>query len=245
MELLNHSKQVAEFLKIDYKTSLERIQKGFHYNHAEVAKDFLNKNVNVNNPVALLDWYRNTDSYIWELSSYHLEPGFNYGGMCEGIAVGLKNSNKNKVLSVGDGIGTLSIRLAEEGLETTYNDLSESKTAIFAQYRFKNRSDLNISISLTKDFKPTLDQNKYDAVVALDFFEHVVNVDEWAIAVFNCLTSSGVFIAQNAFGIGDFEHGNSIPMHLSINNKYETEWPDLLTSIGFILHGNGQWWVKP
>ena len=245
MNLSDHCNEVAAFLGLSQQACIERIQKGFHYNHAEVAKDFLQKNVNVNDPTALLNWYKNTDAYIWELSAYHLEPGFNYEGMCEGIAVGLKNSNKNKVLSIGDGIGTLSIRLAQEGLEATYNDLRGSKTANFAQHRFAGRPELNISVSLTEDFNPKLGENKYDAVVALDFFEHVVNVDEWAKAVYNCLRSSGVLIAQNAFGIGDIEHGNSIPMHLSVNNKYETEWPILLTSIGFVLHSNNQWWVKP
>jgi SAM-dependent methyltransferase len=245
MNLINHAQHVADFLGINYQAALERIQKGFHYNHAEVARDFLSKNVNVNDSAALLDWYRKTDSYIWELSAYHLEPGFNYGGMCDGIAIGLKNSNKENVLSIGDGIGTLSIRLAQEGLSANYNDLRESRTANFAQYRFAKYKDLKISTSLTNNFNPTLEENKYDAVVALDFFEHVVNVDEWATAVYHCLKTSGVFIAQNAFGIGDFEHGNSIPMHLSINNKYQTEWPTLLASIGFVLHSNNQWWVKP
>lgn len=245
MNLLEHAKHVADFLNINHQTALERIQKGFHYNHAEVAKDFLQKNVNVNDPNALLNWYKNTDAYVWELSAYHLEPGFNYSGMCDGIAIGLRNSNKNKVLSIGDGIGTLSIRLAKEGLNTTYNDLSGSKTANFAQHRFASNPDLKISVSLTNDFGPTLGESEYDAVVALDFFEHVVNVEEWARAVYRCLKSSGVFIAQNAFGIGDVEHGNSIPMHLSVNNKYETEWPTLLGSIGFVIHENNQWWVKP
>lgn len=65
------------------------------------------------------------------------------------------------------------------------------------------------------------------------------------MSVFKCLRKGGVFIAQNAFAIGDIEHGNSIPMHLAVNNKYETQWASLLEGIGFVLHENKQWWIKP
>jgi hypothetical protein len=34
-------------------------------------------------------------------------------------------------------------------------------------------------------------------------------------------------------------------MHLSVNNKYETEWIPMMKKIGFVLHENQQWWIKP
>jgi len=165
--------------------------------------------------------------------------------MCEGIAIGLRNSNKNKVLSLGDGIGSLSIRLAQEGLETTYHDLEGSKTANFAQYRFKLEEKLVINTLFTNNFEPKLGSRTFDAIVALDFFEHVINVEEWANAVYKALKKDGVFIPNNAFGIGDAEHGNSIPMHLSINNRFEWDWDPLLVEIGFVRHENNSWWIKP
>ena len=81
--------------------------------------------------------------------------------------------------------------------------------------------------------------------MALDFLEHVVNVEDWARAVFACLRKDGVFIPNNAFGIGDLEHGNSIPMHLAINNRFEWDWDPLLAEIGFVRHENNSWWIKP
>ena len=243
--IVDRAKQIADFLKVPEGYAIERLSRGFHYNHHEVAQDFIGARTNVNDENSLLDWYKNTDSYIWELSAYHLEQGFNYAGMCNGIAIGLQNAGKTKVLCLGDGIGSLSIRIAQEGLEATYHDLEDSKTANFAQYRFKLEEKLVINTLFTNNFQPKLGSRLFDAVVALDFFEHVVNVEEWARAVFNCLKKDGVFIAQNAFGIGDIEHGNSIPMHLAINNKYEKEWAPMLQSIGFVLDANEQWWIKP
>lgn len=245
MNIDTQAKLIAEFLKISLKDAKNRLSLGFHANHHEVAKDFIDNKTNVDDPNSLLNWYRTTDSYIWELSAYHLDEGFNYKGMCEGISLGLFHSGKKNVLNIGDGIGTLSIRMAEQGIQTTYHDLENSKTANFAQYRFSKLPDLGIQTLFTDNFAPTIGINKYDGIVALDFLEHVVNVDEWALAIFKALKKNGVFIAQNAFAIGDAEHGNSIPMHLSINNKYETEWSNLLNSVGFVINPNNGWWIKP
>lgn len=245
MNLETQSNDISEFLNIPVSEARARLQLGFHANHHMVADDFINNNTNVDDPESLLSWYKKTDAYIWELSSYHLDDGFNYKGMCEGISLGLYHSGVKDVLSIGDGIGTLSIRLAEQDLNTTYHDLEGSRTAGFAQHRFSKRPDLKINTLFTDTFVPKLGSKAFDAVVALDFLEHVVNVEEWARAIFKCLKNNGVFIPHNAFGIGDAEHGNSIPMHLSINNKYEWEWDPMLVRIGFVRHENGQWWVKP
>lgn len=245
MNLDIQSAHIAEFLGIQESDARNRLSLGFHANHALVAQDFKQNNTNTNDPDSLLNWYRNTTAYIWELSSYHLDDGFNYSGMCEGISSGLFHTNRKNVLNIGDGIGTLSLAMAQKGLNVTYHDLENSRTANFAQFRFSKNPELNISTLFTSNFTPTLGSSKFDAVVALDFLEHVVNVEEWCTAVFKCLKKNGAFIAQNAFAIGDAEHGDSIPMHLSINNKYETEWIPTMHAIGFTLHENGQWWIKP
>lgn len=245
MEFNEIAQQISTFLNVDINSSKVRLASGFHENHRLVAEDFRQNNTDVNNPESLLNWYKTTDAYIWELSSYHLNSGFNYSGMCEGIAKGFMGTGRKKVLSIGDGIGTLSIRMAEEGLDTTYHDLQDSKTAGFAQYRFSLRPDLNIKTTFTNQWNPEFGSNEFDGIVALDFFEHLINVEDWVKAVFRALRSNGAFIAQNAFAIGDSEHGDSIPMHLSINNKYAAEWGNTLVNAGFRLHENGQWWIKP
>lgn len=245
MTIEQRAKEISEFLNIDYNQSLVRLRAGFHHNHHLVAKDFIDNNTNVKDDDSLLNWYRQTDSYIWELSAYHLDEGFNYSGMCEGIAKHLSNLKRKNVLSLGDGIGDLSIRIAEEGINATYHDLEGSKTAGYAMHRFSKRSDLSIGTLFTEGWAPKLGANVFDAVVALDFFEHLVNVEDWVKAVFVSLKSGGVFMAQNAFAIGDEEHGNSIPMHLSVNNKYEKEWDTLLPKVGFFRDASSGWWAKP
>lgn len=233
----SRAREIHAFLNLSYDDVLSRLARGFHHNHKLVADDF---DADVNDEQSLIDWYRRTDSYIYELSAYHLDDGFNYMGMCEGIAQHLKTSGKTVVLVLGDGIGDLSMILKEEGLTPVYHDLNGSKNAEFAAFRFRS-AGLDIDLLLGDSFDPTL-PGGFDAVVALDFLEHVVNVDEWVHAIHDCLNAGGIFLAQNAFGIGDEEHGNSIPMHLSINNKYVTEWGNLVRSVGFNDLGNG--WLE-
>lgn len=241
MNIEDRAREISEFLMVPYNAAFERLSMGFHFNHAKVAEDFKSKNVDVNDGDALLNWYRTSDAYIWELSAYHLEPGFNYVGMCNGITSGFSARGKTDVLALGDGIGDLSIVMHDGGLNVTYHDLANSLTSNFAQKLFAGRQ---ISKNLTENWEPNLGSRKYTAVVALDFFEHLVNVEQWVEAVYKSLKKGGVFLAQNAFAIGDAEHGDSIPMHLSINNRFENDWGPLLNTIGFKLEEASGWWIK-
>jgi len=243
MDHERRSSEISIFLGVPLQEARDRLSQGFHHNHALVAKDFNDAGTNANDEASLLEWYRTTDAYIWELSAYHLSPGFNYSGMCQGQVNHLTTREKPRVLCMGDGIGDLALACAKGGLDPVYHDLKNSRTADFAQTRFSINHP--IEVHLTETFDPDFLTHEYDAVVALDFFEHLFNVEEWVQASFDMLRPDGLFIAQNAFGIGDAEHGNSIPMHLSKNNIWEKEWNNLLEKTGFERTGEGEWWRKP
>ena len=245
MDLETRANEISLFLQTDKNMVRERLAKGFHHNHALVAEDFRAADTNVDDPDSLLKWYRNTTAYIYELSAYHLETGFNYSGMCKGLADHLQHKGAIRPLALGDGIGDLTLEFASRAtMQPTYHDLAGSKTAEFAQFRFKLNSKKPIPVDLTDNWHASLNRNAYDAIVALDFFEHLVNVEEWVISVYQALKPGGLFLAQNAFGIGDAEHGDSIPMHLSVNNRFTKDWDPLLKATGFEPTGEGTWWKK-
>lgn len=243
---MTEAELIAEFFSIAPTTAQAKLAQGFHAMHAKVAEDF--RRAAPKTDAELLEWYRQTEAYIWELTAYHGDAGFNYSGMCRGIAEHLERLDKPRVLCLGDGVGDLTLTLWHHGLQPTYHDLQGSKTAEFAMFKLTRLIDGpgrdTLRFHMTQDWEPTFPANAYDAVVALDFFEHLVDVEGWARAVFACLVSGGQALWQNAFAIGDDEHEGSIPMHLSKNNRFVTDWEPLLRTIGFVKEPSG-WWSKP
>ena len=228
MDLEYRAREIALFLGKTEQECLVRLRQGFGVLHGAVREDFLSAN-----PVtdeALLEWYRATESYIWELSAYHCDPGFNYTGMCHGIAERLAVAGVGSVLVLGDGIGDLTMALRRRGLRAFYHDLAASRTAEFARHRFHLAGEPFLA-EMTSGWQPDI-QGRYDAIVSLDFLEHVTDVPAWVEAIKGALVPGGLFCAQNAFGIGSGAQG-SIPCHLARNDRFEKDWDPLLISLGF------------
>ena len=62
MDIEQIAKDISDFLNVPFGYAKERLKKGFHYNHHEVAKDFIEAKTDVNSSSSLLNWYRNTDA---------------------------------------------------------------------------------------------------------------------------------------------------------------------------------------
>lgn len=230
---------LALFLGIPLGEAFDKLNLGFLHYHKKIAEEFREKMAMVmDGEFELRQFYLNTHGYIWELSAYHTEPDDGYRKMCQGIAGKLKAEGKREVLCLGDGIGTLSIILREFGLVPIYNDLAGSETARFGMFRFWRQFGVLPEHNMSEGWPPDLQGKHYDAIIALDFMEHLPNVEEWARAIFQALKPGGLFLAQNAFGMGSGPSG-SIPMHLTRNDRYMKEWDALLDSLGFVrLEGN-------
>jgi SAM-dependent methyltransferase len=239
-EVIERAREIAAFLGKPEGECIARLGLGFGEQHRRVNEDFRRANPKTDDE--LLAWYRTTEEYIWELSAYHADPGFNYAGMCQGIANRLLVEGVRLALCLGDGIGDLTLSLRQAGFDSVYHDLNDSRTADYA--RFRNRRQIGaFGWLLTDGFDPFEAEDEFDAVVSLDFLEHVPNVEAWVRAVHAGLKRGGIFVAQNAFAIGSGPEG-SIPMHLAQNDKFEKEWDPLLFSLGFEQMGP-QWYRKP
>lgn len=246
--------ELAMFFKLDIDTIRAELGTGFQHFHSQVAESF--RHANPQNDEQLLAWYRETSTYIWELTAYHLDAGFNYMGMCDGIRLHLANTllkpsddRALHVLCLGDGVGDLSLFLNESSdFVGYYHDLAGSMTAEFAALRYFRRYGTSYEnrFVLSADWTPPTPSVQMDAVIALDIFEHLPNVEAWVQACFEMLRPGGLFMAQNGFAMGDDEHGGTIPMHLTRNNHYEVDWDPLLERTGFVRVTEGQtWWRRP
>ena len=223
--------EIALFLGIPKQQAADKLNRGFRALHQEVAADF--RRFNPKDDAALLEWYRNTEAYIWELSAYHSDPGFNYSGNCKGITERLVSAGVRNALVLGDGVGTMTIALAKAGIDAVYHDLTGSRTAAFAAFRYERQIGEPMPQMLTSGWEPAM-SGGFDAVVCNDFLEHVTDVPAWVAAIKSVLRPGGLFEAQNAFGpaMGSGPNG-SIPMHLSRNDRFEKDWDPMLSNLGF------------
>lgn len=238
------AKEVAAFLRIPYPQALSHLTRGFHALHDAVSDDF--RASNPQSEADLLAWYRCTETYIHELTFYHCDPGFNYSGMLRGITERLRDSDTHLTLCLGDGTGDLTLACTKSGMDATYHDLQGSRTAQFAKFRRMLRG-CRATEQMTSTFTPPPPPPPigpaYDAIISLDYLEHVPNVEEWVTFVHASLRPGGIFVAQNAFAIGSGPDG-SIPMHLSCNDRWERDWDPLLSRLGFVQL-TPQWYQKP
>jgi len=238
--LAYRSKEIAAFFRMPHEAALAKLSSGFRELHPAVNADFRAANPQTDDE--LLAWYRGTDSYIWELTAYHSDSGFNYSGMVRGILERLKQNGVQSVLCLGDGTGDLTLACDAAGIAATYHDLQHSETAQFAEFRMDLRGS-KCKVNETSTFTPPVVDVEYGAIVSLDFLEHVPNVEEWAAFVVASLKPGGIFVAQNAFAIGSGPDG-SIPMHLACNDRWEHDWDTMLTRLGFVQL-SPQWYQKP
>lgn len=265
--------ELAAFLKRPAEEVRDKLMLGFGPLHNAVTDDFkcfMKALPDADFPQTdLLDWYRITEAYLWELTAYHTDSGFNYAGTCEGVITRLKHDLNEvaergpkhpcpecngklkqcvycggrlqvpvtyripyRVLCLGDGVGTLTIKMKEAGFEPVYHDLMDSRTAAFAEARFAMRFTDRLSVSLTAGFEPISFIAPVDAIVSLDYLEHLPCVDDWVRMVFAKLKPGGIFFAQNAFNCGSGPNG-AIPQHLACNDHWEVDWDPFLSSLGF------------
>ncbi len=234
------AKELAQFFGMTETEALAKLKLGFGYHHAEVTADW--KRANPQTDDEILEWYRKTSSYCWELSSYHLDERFTYMEMCAGISEALRAKGVNRALCLGDGIGDLTIKLRQDGIEAVYHDMPGSQTAQFADQRMTEYLGHPHSHEFD-DPKYMRVPRGYDAIVSLDFLEHVKSVPDWTKEIYASLRPGGYMMCQNAFACGSGPDG-SIPMHLSENDIYEKTWDPLCSEIGFVQISSN-WYQRP
>lgn len=140
---------------------------------------------------------------------------------------------KIKVLSIGDGIGLDSIRLALQGHHVDYLDIDESITAKFAlsiMTHFKKAiSEAGGQINIIKEIS---NQSPYDSIICLEVLEHVRNPENLVTEISKSLKDDGLLFISECFeGVEE-----NWPTHLIENEKYTGYLPEICHRNGLKLY---------
>lgn len=179
-------------------------------------------------------FYNGSDAYVFSLPVQHLRiPNINVDNLfTQALFKHFPEGNK-KLLCLGDGIGSDSLRFSLMGFDVTYFEF-EGYSFDFAAQRFK-RSNKNIKMLSNLDDVPL---NHFDAVINREVLEHVPNPIEVVANIYKYLNDNGFAFITESFGRVE----EKFPDHLLSNKKYDGKTVEIFNKIGFyyIEKTNGQ-----
>ena len=194
-----------------------------------LACDFWDK-LNPKNENETLSFYKINPYGKFSLAYWHMEKGQ------RGFRKEIMKYCFGDVLDYGGGIGDLSIKIAEKGLNVTYADLN-GEYMKFAKWLFKNRGKDNITVLDVEDQEKVWSK-EYDTIVCIDVIEHIPHPKVVLEKMAKHLKNNGRLIITNLECAGATEDA---PMHFKIDFDAEK----LLNSFGLSKSEVYDWlWVK-
>jgi SAM-dependent methyltransferase len=194
---------LASFTGMTPEDCRQRIEGYTNAEHAEAWR-----RADPETPEEMLDFYRSTDLYVWELMQWHASPDRTLvWHALSTVADQFKpTAGFRRVYDFGCGIGTDGLFLAERGYDVTLVDV-DGPAFRFAQHRFERRG-LRARFVESSSPLPKPD-GMYDIAICLDVFEHLPDPLEAAKRIARAVRPGGLFIQQASFGYEEIH-----PCHL-------------------------------
>ena len=194
---------LASFTEMTTDDCLERLR---GYSTNEMADAWRAKNPS--SPSEIMEFYRSTDLYVWELMQWHASVARapHWDALYSFVEAHPPSHGFRRVFDFGCGIGTDALFLTERGYEVTAVDV-EGPTFEFARHRF-NRRGLNARFVESTSEIP-MPSEVFDVAVCFDVLEHLSDPLKSAQALIGALRPGGILLQQVAFG-----HNNDRPCHL-------------------------------
>lgn len=196
------------------------------YSQQELADAWMHHNPTT--PEQMLDFYRSTDLYVWELMQWHASVSRRpyWHGLETLVERFRPDDGYGLVLDFGCGVGTDAIYLARRGYDVTCMDV-DGPAFRFAQHRFRRRR-LPASFRTSDGVVPQ-PGGPYDIIVCFDVFEHLPHPLEAARRLVGSLRADGV-MAQT----GGFDDAGHHPCHLpdGVQQYSGLRWHIYLSGLG-------------
>ena len=189
-----------------------------------VRNDWVRRQMSLNDPQAVEDFYRTTLSYILELTAanYQVQTLFNYAVIIDL----LKRSGVREIFDYGAGIGTFSQLAYANGISSTHADL-DSETMFFAQNRYE-RLGLNIPTIRIDPKDPKLPATA-ECIVCTEVLEHIFDPEKLVREMHAALRPGGILVVSESFDYVD-EFCTHLPMHRGQGGR---KFLEFMNSVGF------------
>lgn len=214
---------LADFTGMSREACLERLRS---YSPVELA-DAWHRSV-PRTPDELLNFYRSTDLYVWDLLQWHAsQDRQEHRQVLEELTARFPAaSGYARVYDFGAGVGTDALFLASRGYDVTLVDV-DSPAFRFARRRFERRGLQARFVESTSQL-PEPDQ-LYDIIVCFDVFEHLPDPLAAARRLTGALRPDGLLVQE-----ADFSHDHDHPQHLEHGARRfeEPRWHIHLSGMG-------------
>jgi 2-polyprenyl-3-methyl-5-hydroxy-6-metoxy-1,4-benzoquinol methylase len=172
-------------------------------------------------------FYEATDAFVFELLVVHMRDA------CKEIDRRVidsvdKFAEGSRVLCLGDGIGTDTLRFAQAGFDVAYFEF-EGPSSDVARNRFA-RSEIEGSIQSIHELG-NIPHRSYDVVINRVVLEHVPDPPGVIENIWKYLDEDGVAVITESFSRVE----DRFPTHLASNQKYAGRTTQLFVEEGFHL----------
>lgn len=178
-------------------------------------------------------FYQATDAFVFELLVVHLTPNCRLIDRRVAEAVhdcAVRTGRPQRILALGDGIGTDSLRFASLGHDVTYFEFEGYSSAV-ARTRFR-RAGVEDRITVIQRLEE-IPRGGFDVVVNREVLEHVADPPAVVDDIWHYLRPGGVAVVTESFARVE----PSFPTHLASNLRYAAHTPVLFVEAGFRLLG--------
>jgi len=214
---------IAEFFRIGTSEARDRLESELREPGRLVAEAWCL--VNPQTPSDVLRFYRETQSYVYDLAADHCQVRRRPVRSAVIQRIEGRGTNQN-VLLYGDGIGDDSIAIVRRGHNVTYFDLP-GITSSFARFRFEKEALRNQIAILTDETE--IPNEAYDVVVCIEVLEHVSDPPAVMRTLHRSLNTGGIALITESFD----SVGPEYPSHLPQNFKYAGKTHRLMERLGF------------
>mgnify|MGYP001218802032 CR=1 FL=1 len=235
MNLNDALKEIAEYKKVDFATILESYEEvskkssGFVKWGSLTAKEWIEMKIDQNDITQVMEFYKKTPNFIFELMEYHSTEGKQR--LSKTVIDICKKNDIKSILDFGAGICQDSITATKNGFNATAVDIP-GKTFDYGKWRIKKQAANIKTIDILNEIPLT---EEYDAITCFEVLQHVVNPKKTLEHLREHLKSDGLLFLTTRFK-------NNYPLALKHNEYLENEFEDFVSKCNFQIKNKIHMW---